>query len=459
MKYDYDIVVIGAGSAGTTAAEFAALFGKKVAIVTKDRIGGDCLWTGCVPSKSLIHVARECFEKGDQAHGSVYFERAVKHILHAQETIRTAHDNPEYFTQKGIAVLFGAAKFLTPHKLQVGDHTITSKFFLIATGSRPVVPVIAGIEETAYLTNETIFTLDHLPSSMIILGGGPIGCELAQAFARLGTSVTIVQRNERLLPKDEADVSALILETFRKEHISVYLNTQVQTVRIEGSSVVVQLSGNDSVREITADTLIVSIGRRANVENLGLEEIGVKVGKNGILHDSELKTTHNNIYVAGDVAGDFVFTHFAARQATAAVQNMVLPFDTDFEPKAVPWVTFTSPEVAAVGVREEGKGVQRISFPYAGIDRAIADENTVGFIHLYIRGNMIVGATIVGERAGEMIHEVCLAIECGAPLGKVMGMIHAYPTYSLGIQQALFEHFSQYNSFRLKLGKFLAKFT
>jgi pyruvate/2-oxoglutarate dehydrogenase complex dihydrolipoamide dehydrogenase (E3) component len=460
MKYDFDILIIGAGSAGIAAAEFAVQFGKKVAIVTRDRIGGDCLWTGCVPSKSLIHVARQCYESKDKSRGSDFFERSKKHIVAAQNVIRDAHDSVEYFTALGVETIVGAASFVDAHTVTVGERIVRAKFILLATGSRPVVPDIAGLSDISYFTNETIFEIEKLPKSLVIVGGGPIGCELAQAFSRFGCVVSVIQRNERLLPKDEPDASALILEQFHNEGIIVYRNSQIQMVQKDEQGIVVQIDEKGSLREVRGEVLLLCVGRMATTEGLNLEKVGVKFSQKGILHGSELQTTQRNIYVAGDVAGDYVFTHFAARQAVAAVQNMIFPFDSDFAPKTVPWVTFTEPEVAAVGIREEQKGVRCINFPYSAIDRAIAEDTTTGFIHLYVNSrDRIIGAEIVGARAGELIHEICLAIECDASIGKVMGMIHAYPTYSSGIQQALFADFSLRTSLKKRIGRFLSRFT
>lgn len=464
MKTAYDLVIIGGGSAGLTAAETALLFKKKVAIVAAGRLGGECLWTGCVPSKTLLHAAYETHRCGGTTPQEA-FALTQKLINEAQQAIVQEKENPEYFRKKGVDVYLDHARFVDTHTLALVEQTITAKYFLIATGSRPAIPPIPGIREIDYITNENVFTLPEIPRSMIILGGGPIGCELAQGFQRLGCRVTLLQRNARLLPKDEPAASKLILKTFQNEGITVFLNTVIEKVEKKGGVLQAVISENGVKKNIEAESLLVAAGRAPHIADLGLEKIGVQSTGRGVIHNSLLQTNIRHIYAAGDVAGDFLFTHFARVQAASAVRNMFLPVKKTLAPKTVPWVTFTDPEVANVGMNEEeikekNLAYRAVFFPYDQIDRAISSRNLEGFIKILISPkHKILGAQIVGARSGELIHELVLAMEFDIPVNKLISVIHAYPTYSSGIQQALFNDIENSQKTPLKLARLLTKLT
>lgn len=454
MKFDCDLIIVGGGSAGLSAAETGALFRKKIVLISEKRLGGDCLWTGCVPSKVLLHAADR----------KLSWTKTRAEIDRARNHIQEHHDNPGFYEAKGIQVILEKAKLLDQHTILAKDQKLTTKNILIATGSSAFVPPISGLDKVHFQTNETIFDLEEQPKSLIIIGGGPIGCELAQAFRKLGSTVHLIQRNERLIPKDEPEASQILLKQFEQDGINVYLKADTKSVKQTKSGIELEISQNNEVQTISGDTLLVAIGRVPNIQNLGLEDVGVKTNKSRIEVNLKLQTSVPNIYAAGDVAGTYQFTHFAGFQGAHAVQNMFLPFKRKFEPAVIPWVTFTNPEIAHVGKTAEELTASRtkfraIFFEFDEVDRAVADGETNGFIKLYISSNLILGATIVCPRAGELIHEVALAISNNIPINKIIGTIHAYPTYSSGIQQALLEDFRNSNTGTLKFGRLLSKLT
>lgn len=450
---NYDLIIIGGGSAGMSAGEFASLFPKRVAIVSEN-IGGECLYTGCVPSKALISAAKK----------GLAFKEAMEQIKSSISTIEQGHDNAEFFRKRGIEVFLGKAEFLDKHILRVGTQTLKSKYFLISTGSKPLKIPIEGLNQIDFLTNENVFELKVLPKTITIVGGGPIGCELAQAFSNLGSKVTLIQRGDRLLPKDEPDASDLILKIFKDKGITVLLNTETKKVKKIEDQVELTVSVKSQTKRIVSEKLLLAVGRSPNLEGLGLDKIGLALSRQGIEHSANLQTNLPHIFVAGDIAGDYQFTHFAGVQATAAVRNIFIPIQSSFSPKVVPWCTFTDPEIAHAGLLEQEAKDKKldfrvINFPIEKADRAVTEKSTDGFIKLLIgKDNKILGATIASERAGEMIHEIILAMENNIPISKILSMIHIYPTFSSGIQQALFEDFQKSGSPQLYLGKFLSKF-
>lgn len=452
----YDLAIIGGGSAGLVAAETAHLFRKKTAIIAIDKLGGDSLWYGCIPSKALLHSSR---------HGHTLAEVQAQ-IRNAQQSIVKHHENPEYFRKKGIDVYLQKAEFLTPNTLKVGDQTIAAKYILIATGSRPAVPPIEGLVETPYLTNENVYDLKSVPKKIIVLGGGPIGCELAQALQHLGSEIHLIQRNKRLLPKEEPQASELILRKFLKQGIRVYLTSTTKKVQsISKKEIMVTFDHEGNTRSVTADSVLVAIGRSPNIAGLGLEKIGIKTSARGIEHNHKLQTNIRHIYVAGDVAGDYFFTHWAGIQASTAVRNMFLPIKKTFAPKVLSWVTFTNPEIAHAGPTEEeiekrGLLYKTVTINYDEIDRAVAEGHTDGFIKMFIgQSGRIIGAQIAGYRAGELIHEIVLAMECGIHVKRLMSIIHVYPTYSSGIQQAIFSSIEDTASTSMRINRFFSKLT
>ncbi|MDE0298814.1 MAG: mercuric reductase [Candidatus Poribacteria bacterium] len=460
----YDVTIIGGGSAGLVLAVAGAKLGKTVALVEKHRLGGDCLWTGCVPSKAILKAAKvanyvkEAGRFGIRVDDAqVDFDQVMAHVTSAQEAIKSEHDNPERFREMGVDVIFGEGQFDGTGKFVVKDReeaqmrSLTSKKFVIATGSRPAIPAIPGLESGGYLHSENVWDLKELPSRLLVIGAGPIGIELGQAFHRLGSEVTIVQRGNRILPKEDNEVSERMLNYLREEGITILLNTcPVEVGNREQASVDQNRcddppSGRCSVRLETAgedrslevDQILIAVGRRPNVEGLGLDTAGVEVERSGICVNKRLRTTANNIFAAGDVVGHYLFTHVAAFQAAQIVRNMFFPGSSAIDYSVVPWTTFCDPEVARCGMTEaearakHGK-IDVFSVDLRDVDRAVSDGETRGFVKVIATRwtGKILGVHLVCPGAGEVIHEFVLAMKEGIPLRKLSGMIHVYPTYS-----------------------------
>ena len=437
----YDLVIIGAGSGGLIAGSFAAKLGARVALVEKSRVGGDCTWTGCVPSKALLKAAKVAHEvrtachygitsgppKADMAKVRDYVSAAIQQVYQLE--------SPETLQQKGIDVLLGSARFIDSKSIEVAGQIVRSEKFLITTGARAVLPRIAGLNEVPFVTYEKIFENDRLPEKLIVIGGGPIGSELAQAYRRLGSQVTIVA--DRLLPKEDQDVRELIGRVFEDEGIHL-LKGRAKSVRRDGDEIAVSTDGG----EVRGDLLLVASGRKPTVEGLGLNEAGVTYSEKGIPVDERLRTTVKNIYAAGDVVGGQQFTHFAGWQAFQAVRNALLPASSSGFTDLVPRVTFTDPEVAQVGPTEEqarsryGNNIKICCAKMSQVDRAVCENDQLGFIKVIAKSNgTILGATIVAARAGETLSELIVAIKQNLKVSHLAGAIHAYPTYSTGIQQ------------------------
>lgn len=457
----YDLIVIGGGSAGLVVAGGAAQLGARVALVEKKLLGGDCLYTGCVPSKTFIRSARFAadvcrakdfgFAPTSLEFKDGRFAAITDRVARVIETIGE-HDKPERFEAWGVEVIFASPRFLSPKELELTVHdgtkrTITAKRFCISTGSRPAVPPIEGLKETGFITNEEVFHLKKLPETLIVLGGGPIGLELGQSFARFGSDVTVVEMDKRLVPKEDEEVSATVEQIMRAEGLRILLNHKaVRAVAANGRKVLtVEHDGEKT--ELQAEEILVSTGRRPNIEGLNLEAAGVKYDKQRILTDEYLRTSARHIFAAGDVTGHFPFTHMAAYEASVVIRNALffwpLLQKTDF--RVVPWTTFTDPELARVGLTEnEAKQkfgatnahVYRTEF--ADNDRAQAEEENKGFAKIICTGrkNEIIGAHIVGAHAGELIHEVVLAMKQRLSITALGSMIHVYPTLTQINQQA-----------------------
>ncbi len=449
-RYQYDVTVIGGGSGGLTAARLAAALGASTALIEKERLGGDCLHYGCVPSKTLIHVAkmaslaRSSLDLGLMPSDlKVDMARVSAHI---QQVIERVAEGEKVYVE-GVSVRFGQASFRSREELDLNGDGLLSKNVIIATGSRPRVPQAPGLEEAGYLTNESIFDLRHLPSSLAVIGGGPVGVEMAQAFARLGSQVTVIQGPTRLLPKEEPEVSALIAQALANDGVRVELGARMERVSRRGAKKVVQARQGDTALTVETDEVLVAVGRTPNVEGLNLEAAGVAYEQMGIKTNAYLQTTASNIYAIGDVIGGYLFTHVAAYHAGRAVRNALVPIGRKkVDYRVVPWVTFTDPEVARVGLTEEeamrqGQKINVIRFPWHAVDRAQTEGALEGFIKIIQsqKGDKILGAHIVGSRAGELLGELALAMQHNLGLSAIRGTIHAYPTLSTGIQQVAFE--------------------
>ena len=460
----YDLTIIGGGSAGLVLAVAGANLGKKTALVEKHRIGGDCLWTGCVPSKALLKAAKVAnYIRNAEKYGVVAsnptpdWQQVIVYVQSTQHAIEEEHDNPERFREMGVDVIFGNGHFESSDTFIVEDtesgetHTLKSKKFVISTGSRPVAPPIQGLQSCDYLDSETVWELAEFPERLLVVGAGPIGIELGQAFHRLGADVTIAQRSGHILTKEDADVSEQMLGYLRVDGLTVRLNTNIAEVaqNHEGTRVVFSSSEDGSVEQ-TFDKILIAAGRAPNVEGLALDKIGVQVGRRGIEVNNKLQTSVKNIYAAGDVIGHYLFTHVAAFQAQLLLRNIFFPFSKSINYAVVPWTTFCDPEVARCGLteaeaREKYGDVDVFTLDQGDVDRAVAEGETQGFTKVIAsrwRGK-ILGVHIVGANAGEVIHEYVLAMQMGIPLRKLSGMIHVYPTFSSSTWRVAGKWFSE----------------
>ena len=442
--FDRDLVVIGAGSGGLVSAYIAAAVKARVTLIEKDRMGGDCLNTGCVPSKALIRSARFLEQLGRaseygirSAHAEFDFGEVMERVQRVVKRVEP-HDSVERYEGLGVDVRQGNARITSPYTVEVDGHNLTTRNIIVATGARPFVPPIPGLEETGYLTSDTLWDLRERPDRLVVLGGGPIGSELTQAFARLGSQVTQVEMAPRLLTREDEEVSARLHERFLAEGIDLRLNTRATAARVEHGQkqLLVEHNGNEQVIEF--DQILVAVGRTANTHGFGLEELGISTTRSGTVEvNAYLQTRYPNIFAVGDVAGPHQFTHAAAHQAWHATVNALFGtfrrFAVDY--RALPWTTFTDPEVARVGLNEHEAQQQDIdyevtSYDIGELDRAIADGTAEGMVKvLTVPGkDRILGATIVGEHAGELISEYVTAMRHGLGMNKILSTIHVYPT-------------------------------
>jgi dihydrolipoamide dehydrogenase len=446
----YDMTIIGGGSGGLTAARLAASLGANVLLIDKERLGGDCLKYGCVPSKSLIHVAQVVHQAKIAAKlGLIPANLDVdmaKVSNYIQGVIGRVAEGEKVYTE-GVTVKFGNVSFNSATELMFNGESFTSRNTLIATGSRPLVPQIEGLQETGYLTNEDVFNLMHLPSSLLIVGGGPIGVELGQAFRRLGTDVTIIEGLDRILPKEDPEVSAILTEILKSEGINVVTNALFINAKRDGNKKVVTAKQGERHLQFKADAILLTLGRQPNVEGLNLEAARITYSNKGIQVNEHLQTSAPNILAIGDVIGGYLFTHMAAYQAGIVVRNALVPIGKKkVDYRIVPWCIFTDPEVARVGftpeeAEKQHKHTRIVKFPVADIDRAQAESEATGFIKLVLAGKKeeIVGAHMVCAHAGELLGEMALAMQHHLTINDILNTIHAYPTMSTGIQQTAFE--------------------
>ena len=440
----YDLVVIGGGSAGLTAARFAARLGRRVAIVEASRLGGDCTWTGCVPSKALIRAANVAQE----ARFARYFGidcgqpgvswPAIRARINTVIQDIYATESEDHLRLEGIDTFFASARFVDAHTLRVGESTLFGNRFLICTGARPAIPAIPGLQQVSYQTYETVWDMDDLPQRLLVIGGGPVGCELAQAFSRLGAQVVLFEATNRILGQDEPEVSNQIIRTLDSEGVEVVLRHPVELVRGSEGEVVI----TSGIQEWAGDCLLVATGRTPNVDGIGLENAGVAFSRLGLTVDRFLRTSQRHIYGAGDCTGGPQFTHYAAWQGFVAARNALLPGNSSGVKETVPRGVFTDPEVAHAGLTEAearvryGGKARAINWPLKNTDRAIIDGSDEGFIKAVTLANgLLLGVSIVAPRAGEMIHEWAVAIERRMKLGDLASAIHIYPTYSLSAMQ------------------------
>lgn len=444
--YDYNLIVIGGGSAGLVSAYIAAAVKSKVALIEKHKMGGDCLNTGCVPSKALIRSAKVLsylkrardFGLGEAAPRFEFAEvmERVKRVVSKVEP----HDSVERYRKLGVDCLTGEARILSPFEVSVDGKVYSARSMIVATGARPLVPAIPGLDKIMYLTSDNLWELRKLPARLLVLGGGPIGCELAQAFARLGSQVTQVEMAPRLMGREDSDVAEFVEKKFRSEGIRVLTSHKAKSFHVESDRKFLRCESDGKEVDIEFDEVLLALGRKANITGFGLEDLGVKISQRGTIeHDEFLRTNYPNIYVCGDVAGPYQFTHTAAHQAWYASVNALFSplkkFKVDY--RVIPWATFTDPEVARVGINEQEAREKHVPFEVTSygiddLDRAIAEEEDHGFIKvLTVPGkDKILGVTIVGAHAGDLIAEYVMAMKYGIGLNKILGTIHIYPTFS-----------------------------
>ncbi len=445
----YDLVVVGMGSGGIVAAEFAASLGLRVAAVERDRIGGDCLWTGCVPSKALLAAAKVAhhMRSADRfgiapVEPEIDLSRVWRRIRAVREQIAVTDDSPERFRALGVELVHGSARLAGPNAVAVGERVLEARYVLLCTGSRPALPDLPGLREAEFLTSETIFELQHPPRSVVVVGGGPIAVELAQGLRRLGIDVTVLQRGDRLLRRDEPELSAIVATRLRAEGVDVRFGVETQSVEAADGRKAVLGTASGQAERWEAEELLIAAGRAPVVEGLELEGAGVSVGPSGIVVDERLRTSVESVYAAGDVAGRWLFTHSAGREAAAALRDMFFPG------KArgiglVPWCTFTDPELAHAGltaaeaVERHGEGkVEVVRADLSHSDRARVEGEEEGRIVLVAAGGKLVGAHVLAPAAGELIHELALAIRRRLKLRDLGAMTHVYPTIATSVNRA-----------------------
>ena len=446
---DFDLVVIGGGAGGLVAAREAKRRHARVAIVQDGPVGGDCTFTGCVPSKTLLAGAAR----------GLSFDEAIARV-HAAVARIAATEDAETLGREGIEVIPGYARFNDSTTIAVEGRTIRSRRFIVATGARALVPPIPGLRELPPLTNENLFQLQRLPVSLAVLGGGAIGCEMAQAFARLGSRVTLIEAEDRLLPREEPEASAVIADALRRDGVAVRTGAKVTVVeRTSDSQVCLHTETGEPV---LADELLAAIGRAPSGRGFGLEELGVIIDQRGaIVVDDTMATNIDGIWAVGDVTGRVQFTHAAGRMGWIAATNALSKFarirKVRFDTRALPWVTFTSPEVAHVGLTqaeasEQHPNARVAHLPMTHVDRAITAGAEDGFVTLiaaprrvigHLGGGRLVGATVVAPTGGELIHEAALAMQTNMFVGRLAQTVHAYPTWSMAIQQAALQFFGE----------------
>jgi pyruvate/2-oxoglutarate dehydrogenase complex dihydrolipoamide dehydrogenase (E3) component len=446
----YNLVVIGAGTAGLVSAAGASGLGAKVALIERNLMGGDCLNFGCVPSKALIRASSVRNEIGSAARFginqsgacTVDFERVMERIRRLRSEI-SHHDSVQRFQQLGIDVFLGEGRFAGRNKIEVEGKLLKFSKAVIATGARPAVPKIPGLTEAGFLNNETIFDLTTQPASMAIIGGGPIGCELAQAFARLGTRVTIIEINQQLLPREDPEAVEILKDSLERDKIDVRLGSRVTEVILSRPGVrKLMITSNEKKESLEVDQIFVGVGRIPNVENLGLESAGIDFDRRGIRVDDHLRTTNPSVFAAGDISLSNKFTHAADAAARIVIQNALFKGRKKVSRLMIPRCTYTSPEIAHVGLTVEEareKGVRSNSFQtkFSDVDRAVLDGAKEGFVKIHVKKgtDRIIGATIVGRDAGNLISEITSAMVGGIGLGKMAEVIHPYPTTAEAIKK------------------------
>lgn len=437
MAKKYDIAVIGAGAAGLTAAFTAAGFSKKVVLIDKNLPGGECTWSGCIPSKSLINIAEEVHHAKKYTPGLQVDTAEV--LRDIKEIIQKVYEgeSPEVLQESGIDFINGYAKFLDSHAVEVNGERVEAKKFILSTGSSPMVPPIEGLDQVSYLTNETIFTLESFPKTMTILGGGAIGVELSQALNRLGVKVTLVEKSERILPKDEEELVLLVQQRLIDEGVAIHTSATAVKAEQSGKDITLFIKKDGKEMKVPGEGLLVALGRKANVEGYGLDKAGVEYDSKSIQVDDHLETAAKGIYAIGDVVGPYQLSHMANTQGITATQNAILPINKKMDYEHVTWCTYTDPELGRSGLSEEearekyGDSIRIYEHEYAHLDRANTKKDSIGKVKIILdKKGFILGASVLGDRAGEIISQIQTIKTLHINLGKLSGVIHPYPTYS-----------------------------
>ncbi|MCR9132686.1 MAG: FAD-dependent oxidoreductase [bacterium] len=453
--YDYDAIVIGGGAAGLTASGIAANVGAKTMMIEAHRLGGDCTWTGCVPSKVILKagkIAHQIRNAGKfgllDSEPEINFKKVIEHVHLVRDEVYEDADRPEIYEEMGIDVVFGAASFTDDHtisiKLENGEtRSVSSKYFFIATGARAFVPPINGLDEVDYLTNESLFEIADLPEHLIIIGGGPIGIEMSQAFVQLGSKVTVVDMADRIMQNDDPELVTILANELGNQGVQFELGASIKKVSKGEQGIEVLIEKDGKQQALKGSHLLVATGRKANYESLNLAAAGVKTNNKGIQVDNSCNTNVSHIYAMGDVTGRYQFTHMSEHMSKIAVTRALLKIPMSIDHKHVPWATYTSPELAHVGATQKQLDANATKyeiyrFPYSKIDRAITEGETIGMIKIFASKltGKIYGAGVVGAHAGELISEYAVAMKNGVSLRNLADTIHPYPSWGLGARRA-----------------------
>ncbi|WP_245850494.1 dihydrolipoyl dehydrogenase family protein [Longimonas halophila] len=464
----FDVIVIGGGAGGLTAAGVATNIGADTLMIEKSKLGGDCTWYGCIPSKALLksakvaHTVQHADAYGvDAPNASVDFAAVMERVRTLRQDVYEEADAPEIFEEMGIEVAHGTAHFVDDHTVAIdtedGTRHVRGDRIVIATGARAVTPPIEGLDDVPYLTNHSLFELDEQPARLAIIGAGPIGIEMAQAFTRLGSAVTVVEMGDRILQNDHPDLTRMLRSRLEDEGVRFVLEARVERVASsDNGSIRIHAVQDDAEHTIAADDVLLATGRVPNVEGLNLEAAGVEYARNGIPVDDSGRTNQCHIMAVGDVTGRYQFTHMSEHMAKTAMTKALLKVPMSFDTAHVPWVTYTDPELAHVGATEaeleaNGTSFATYRFPYSKVDRAITDGDTLGEIRVYATAwnGKILGASILGARAGELISELALAMRNGVTLRALSDTIHPYPSYGLAVRRVADQWYAQKQSARV----------
>lgn len=456
-KFDYDLLVLGGGAAGLVSSKVARGFGKSVAVIEKGKLGGECTNFGCIPSKALIRSARAMHDLQHldtlglrtDTPVTIHTDGVMQHVRSIVEKVYNTH-LPESFKALGIDLFFGDSRFTDKHTVVMDGKTISARKIIIATGSSPFIPALDGLDKTPFLTNSTIFSLDRLPRSLLVLGGGPIGIELASSLNRLGVETTVVEMSDRILCREDRELSDMLAGRMRGEGLNIETSAKAIKLAGDASQITLRVEGKDGqIKELSAQSILIASGRKPNIEGLDLEQAGVRYSGSSIEVDEWLRTAPGNIYACGDVVGPYRFSHMAEYQAILACSNAFLPVKRRVDYRNAIWCTFTDPELAHAGLTEEearavhGDRIEVLRFDYSKIDRARTDIEEFGMSKVILdQKGKIIGAHILGTHAAEVLHEIQLAKHFDVPFERLWQAIHLYPSYSDVIRQPSKYHYA-----------------